>query len=206
MVAITVILAAVIGAFVLEIGDQQETAPNTSFESGERVVFTNNQYGHKANVTKVRVAHAGGSVIDVTQADIVVNGNSSTWGPADPDNMNNPSGWITAIPQPNVKEALGSNEEVVFKSGREWHVIGYEMWDDELVTADSSYRFSHRTDSNGCLVSDNIEIDWSNGPTVEGPALMQGDNFNVIWTAESGGKTQTLFKYQVQQDSPSVCS
>jgi hypothetical protein len=26
----------------------------------------------------------------------------------------------------------------------------------------------------------------------------QGDNVNVVWTASSGGKTQTLFKYTVQ--------
>jgi flagellin-like protein len=39
MVAITVILAAVIGAFVLEIGNQQETAPSTSFDSEQQVVY-----------------------------------------------------------------------------------------------------------------------------------------------------------------------
>ena len=54
MVAITVILAAVIGAFVLGLGDQaSETAPQASFD------FDFNQDDNLANVT-----HGGGDSID----------------------------------------------------------------------------------------------------------------------------------------------
>jgi hypothetical protein len=28
--------------------------------------------------------------------------------------------------------------------------------------------------------------------------LKQGDEMNIVWTASSGGKTQTLLKYSVQ--------
>jgi hypothetical protein len=31
-----------------------------------------------------------------------------------------------------------------------------------------------------------------------GPTLDAGNEVNVVWQAESGGKTQTLFKYSVQ--------
>jgi hypothetical protein len=30
------------------------------------------------------------------------------------------------------------------------------------------------------------------------PSLQQGDSIRVVWTASSGGKTQTLYKYSVQ--------
>jgi hypothetical protein len=33
-------------------------------------------------------------------------------------------------------------------------------------------------------------------------SLMADDTVSVVWTADSGGKTQQLFKYTVQTDSP----
>lgn len=58
MVAITVILAAVIGAFVLNIGGNQETAPQNQFS------FEYNSTGE--NVT---VSHGGGGSLDASQLD-----------------------------------------------------------------------------------------------------------------------------------------
>jgi flagellin-like protein len=55
MVAITVILAAVIGAFVLNIGGNQETAPQ-------------NQFSFEYNSTNnVSVSHGGGGTLDASQ-------------------------------------------------------------------------------------------------------------------------------------------
>jgi len=58
MVAITVILAAVIGAFVLNIGGNQETAPQNQFDF---------QYNSTGNVT---VSHGGGGSLDASQLDL----------------------------------------------------------------------------------------------------------------------------------------
>jgi hypothetical protein len=46
-------------------------------------------------------------------------------------------------------------------------------------------------------------LQWFNpsGPnptTNDVTSLEQGNNVNVVWSASSGGKTQTLFKYTVQ--------
>jgi flagellin-like protein len=56
MVAITVILAAVIGAFVLNIGGNQETAPQNQFD-----------FEYVNNSDDVRVSHGGGGTLDATQ-------------------------------------------------------------------------------------------------------------------------------------------
>ena len=61
MVAITVILAAVIGAFVLNIGGNQEVAPSVSVD------FENTSDG-------VRVSHGGGDPVDPARLTLLVNG------------------------------------------------------------------------------------------------------------------------------------
>jgi FlaG/FlaF family flagellin (archaellin) len=61
MVAITVILAAVIGAFVLNIGGSQETAPSASLD------FQNTSDG-------IKVTHASGDPLKNSQTIVKVNG------------------------------------------------------------------------------------------------------------------------------------
>jgi FlaG/FlaF family flagellin (archaellin) len=72
MVAITVILAAVIGTFVLGLGDSVESAPQASFNfdydsSNERVTFT----------------HRGGDTIDTNTTELRVNGTAISASGAD---------------------------------------------------------------------------------------------------------------------------
>ena len=64
MVAITVILAAVIGAFVLNIGGNQETAPQNQFDF---------EYNSSGGVT---VSHGGGGSLDARQLALGSNWNS----------------------------------------------------------------------------------------------------------------------------------
>ena len=68
MVAITVILAAVIGAFVIGIGDDQETVPQASWDFEQS---TENIY---EDVTVVEVTHQSGSSIEESNLEITVNG------------------------------------------------------------------------------------------------------------------------------------
>jgi flagellin-like protein len=210
MVAITVILAAVIGAFVLEIGDQQETAPNTSFDSEQTQKFYND--GNIApcsspdshgcfNGSEVHISHAGGSIIEVDQTQISLNGNESVWGVESYD----PGNELKARPQPDVRATMGTNKPSEFTSGNTWSFLTYggsEVnpggWPDELLIGDENvengdYVMKFWNDGNVIRVAD-----ADSSKKGHGFKLQNGDSVNVVWKASSGGKTQTLFKYTVQ--------
>jgi flagellin-like protein len=217
MVAITVILAAVIGAFVLEIGDQQETAPSTSFDSEQSLQFYehNAADGWSSNLTTVSIAHAGGDNFDIAQVRVKVNGNSSTWGVTERrTNLHD-----AARPQPNKLQTLGTNEVTEFSSGESWSMVGtegpkyedivkprtvysgfccwgagYDQNEEDVhvgVVSDAVWTDSNRDNNDG--------VRWGGAAgRVSLKTLSTGDNVRVVWTASSGGKTQTLFKYEVQ--------
>ncbi|MCL9812562.1 type IV pilin [Natranaeroarchaeum aerophilus] len=63
MVAITVILAAVIGAFVIGIGDDQEAVPQASFDFDDE--------GEDGDLT---ITHSAGDSIDESNLDVTNNG------------------------------------------------------------------------------------------------------------------------------------
>jgi flagellin-like protein len=204
MVAISVILAAVIGAFVLEIGDQQETAPSTSFDSEQDRVYYQDANGDSSNMTTVGLTHAGGSVIDVTAANVKHDGNGSQWGIVEP-------GGYGAQPQPNDIEALGSNDAPTFGSGTTWRVVGgnnESVVSDDNLERSANYTFDLVPGHEGailvsgadcCTSSEGDDVGW--GPGTARNAIQtyeQGTTVNVVWTASSGGKTQTLFAYTVQ--------
>jgi flagellin-like protein len=191
MVAITVILAAVIGAFVLEIGDQQETAPSTSFDSEQATKFYWGQ--NKANLTTVDISHAGGNVIDITQADIKIEANSSAWGLQKARTSGNAADWDYVRPQPDVRQTLGTNEKAEFTSGQTWSVLGYEGHADDLVENKNYYGAYFDGDGDG-----QTEMQIKSGVGKITKDMEGGESVNVVWTASSGGKTQTLFKYTVQ--------
>jgi flagellin-like protein len=219
MVAITVILAAVIGAFVLEIGDQQETAPNTSFDTAQQTVYHTAKGEGQSNDTRVDISHAGGSTVDLSNVNIGVEGNTSVWGKITVANVAGGERMLTR-PQPNILRTLGTNEQQVFRSGQTWetHIrSGTKMeakscgkwYDDPMLgdenvkgrTTDSSYYF-YRAKWNDyeCALIRGHQTDM--GSTKGGAGIVHkfetGDQVSVIWEASSGGKTQTLFKYTVQ--------
>jgi hypothetical protein len=210
MVAITVILAAVIGAFVLEIGDQQETAPNTSFDSDQRAVLVDSwDQSRQQNLSEVRVTHAGGDVLDVTQTQIAVEGNDSVWGIAEMDGY---GGTLDlAAPQPNFLPTLGTNDRVAFASGSTWSVVTYlpaaaapnYPADTHVEPASSNvgYRWNPCAAGSCWGVPDEdegpLQLKDGGSPRGWGEVLHAGDSVQVVWSAESGGKTQTLFRYTV---------
>lgn len=78
MVAITVILAAVIGAFVIGIGDDQSTVPQASWDfsqTTEDVTWQNNDPNE--DVKTVTVSHNSGSSISASNLEVTVNGDEA---------------------------------------------------------------------------------------------------------------------------------
>jgi hypothetical protein len=231
MVAITVILAAVIGAFVLEIGDQQETAPNTSFDSDEQVVYmqADGARRDKVNASYVTINHAGGDVADIDSLTLSVGGDPGSWtiDASIDDPVMRDGNRVPAKPQPNIVETLGSNEQISLSSGESLSVLAYGTRPlGEYVQADKPYRFSTLPVTKGSGSTDHsafsepvprlylngVDVDNTKMPNPEltnkdrddetVTLLEQGDDVQLVWKADSGGKTQTLFKYTVQSGSP----
>jgi hypothetical protein len=234
MVAITVILAAVIGAFVLEIGDQQETAPSTSFETTEQVKFYHtvpSMDKNKHNLTTVTLTHAGGDVISVDAVELKVEGNESVVGPPggemrydefevlSQDNM-------VVEPMPNFCESAGTNTESSFTSGQSWYPLyhsGGNIPDplnkkgdsDATGPVDNAYGDAEYNCGGQVLSIDHRNPDSSNPNYFRlyndkagnafteladhSNVLVAGQEITIVWSATSGGKTQTLQKYTVQR-------
>jgi FlaG/FlaF family flagellin (archaellin) len=142
MVAISVILAAVVGAFVLEVGDQQETAPEASFDSGERVVtLKNDRWVNKydpsgqtieINTTQIFVTHAGGETLEISRMEVLVNGYNDVWGVYPHYNALNMddgpvSDTIDIAPQPDYRRTIGTNRDQTLTSGESWNAIAYDV-------------------------------------------------------------------------------
>ena len=82
MVAITVILAAVIGTFVLGLGDQvSESAPQAQFSF---------QFDNSTGTAIMNITHDGGDAISADQLSVNVAGNTA-W-----DSSGNSNGWVNS--------------------------------------------------------------------------------------------------------------
>lgn len=75
MVAITVILAAVIGSFVLDIGDKlNEGPPQAQFSAEQSEVTLQGRNGATKTYTAVNITHMGGDPIDTTDITVTAGG------------------------------------------------------------------------------------------------------------------------------------
>jgi flagellin-like protein len=223
MVAITVILAAVIGAFVLEIGDQQEQAPSASFDSSETGATTYHRESgsrKKLNLRQVTITVAGGDGLPIDQTRISHEGNTSVYARVNGENTYgnggvNSDGLLLQM-YPNICETAGSNKQSTWDSGESAYVLWSGGDNREFGTSQVGKLHPHSVTAQktgGCgtiqpyygnLDMDPMEINFNyGGQFARSPskALMTGDSVNVIWKASSGGKTQRLFKYTVQEDS-----
>jgi flagellin-like protein len=195
MVAITVILAAVIGAFVLVVGDRQETAPSVSFDVEQRSLYLEDSTA-SANVTQVVFTHAGGDTLSVGQSDITVNGNDTAVGIIEV----RPGQGDVAGPMPDVRRTHCTNEPVPFESGDAWNVVAYDWMRDESVTDDR--KTLHYSPGDSATREEarqaNRDEDTDGDDTLGLMPLFPEDELLVVWESESGGKSQMLQRYVVQ--------
>jgi len=86
MVAITVILAAVIGTFVLGLGDQvQSTTPSASFGFDSTTVEVQDDSSGTQDVTAVQITHESGNSLDASNLKVTVDG-TPAWTEGSTDN------------------------------------------------------------------------------------------------------------------------
>jgi flagellin-like protein len=226
MVAITVILSAVIGSFVLLIGDQSEAAPAASFETsqGERYYDSNFHPGDDvgggplddrmrsndcdANLTTVTITHMGGDTLDISNTNLLIEGNGSAWKAEDRSVGPVCSGVDDrGIPQPNLLKTLGRNSPVPITAGTEWAVIGsgdgepdirgYEVQADHNLKSSHDYEIEFGTTDTG---EERAELYHDDGGDPNGllRLIATTDELSIVWSASSGGKTQRLFEYSAQ--------
>ena len=123
MVAITVILAAVIGTFVLGLGDQVESAPQASFDFQET---TNGD-------DELVIRHRGGDNINLDTVEIRINGESLDF--SEEDKFNTDDGIdTTTVDQFSAGQTIvivdggfdegGDSVDIVFTSGDRQDIIG----------------------------------------------------------------------------------
>jgi flagellin-like protein len=218
MVAITVILAAVIGAFVLEIGDQQETAPNTSFSSEEYHHFflgCETGSGCKKNRTVAEFQHVGGDKIDMLQLEVLHNGNTSY-------NVYDNKGSMTGGNGAGTPELRGAKPYCGYRileptspcelqSGMTLRSVVSGV-NKEYVIGNTNNNFKNRVNVPSWYGDEDRDLRIANRKTgktwdfddAEGEKhhLKAGDEVTLVWTASSGGKTQKLFKRTIQLPFP----
>jgi len=116
MVAITVILAAVIGAFVIGIGDDQETVPQASWDFSQS---TETFDGDEEII--VNVAHQSGQSISESNIDVTVDGNPAFDVESDGESP----------------EAVWSSSTDDISAGNEIRVAGKYTGDDDIDSESS---------------------------------------------------------------------
>jgi flagellin-like protein len=242
MVAVTVILAAVIGAFLLEIGDQGETAPKTSFDVEERVVtlqsdraknvgFAGITQTMEINTSQIVVTHTGGDTLPVAQTELKVEGYRDAWGVIPHANAlamsdGEVADSVEVAPQPDFRKMAGTNERVELSSGGSWNVVAFNVHKDvgaghekslyEPGTRDvqppaaktnDRFIFLNQFDGSAYQCSCPVLYFYANSQTPPGgwgnsygwgQQLERGQTARVVWTAASGGESQTLTKYTSQ--------
>jgi flagellin-like protein len=180
MVAITVILAAVIGTFVLGLGDQvQSTSPQASFnfdqstETYDGGDTTSPETG--VEYEAVTVTHDGGDAISEAQLNITVNGNRAygITGGSDTDATSqrlwDGSGDVSA----------GNGVTVAFYDSNPTGGTDYEdSSPDTLAEGSAGNAFDAPSGSDAA-------------------ELTSGDTLRVIWASSSGDNSATLGKKEV---------
>jgi hypothetical protein len=173
------------------------------------------------NTSPVKISHAGGDTIDYRNFRLSVEGNQSVY--TYQDHLAGEDDYGEFIPQPDVRKYLGSNQQVVFRSGQTLEAGGYcgtvcdiagpqfggsnqmcgnearPRSHDEMCwnNVDNLMAYGYNVGASG-----EVGISVSNYFTYGAVAILDppraGDGVRVVWEASSGGKTQTLTKYTVQ--------
>jgi len=182
MVAITVILAAVIGTFVLGLGDQvQNTTPQASFEfsGGDTSIDdSDGSPGGSADYTSVTIAHQSGDTLDGANIKLNVDGETA-YGVANND-------------------ADSDKDDVI------------QLWDSGEISAgntvtivaatdtalDFSDEFNYDIQSDDSLHIDNQSA--SDAEVATDVGISSGETVRVIYDDPEGDGSSTLGKYEVQ--------
>jgi flagellin-like protein len=168
MVAITVILAAVIGTFVLGLGDQvQNTTPQTSFGfDSDSDTFTGVD-GANQSVSSITAVHQSGDSLSESDVTISVDGNLAV------GIVENAGNNVTNVPW---------NSDGEISAGSSATIHGYYTGSEGASAADA--------------VDVNFSANWGASQTFE--PLSSGQTVNVVYNSPDSDTSSTLGKKEVQ--------
>jgi len=180
MVAITVILAAVIGTFVLGLGDQvQQDTPRASFgfDTGTTEVGVNVIGGTTDTVTvdSVTITHESGDTIDSNNLRITVDGKTA---------------YTVVNPDGGVPEEVGGTYSGDVSAGSSTTIVAAA--DSSGITTGTS---DYAIDSGDTTLD--IDEDASGSTDISGVALSSGDTVRVIYDNPDSDTSSTLGKYEI---------
>jgi len=176
MVAITVILAAVIGTFVLGLGDQvQDTTPRASFGFDQGNVSFTDSNGDSLEAETVTITHETGDTIEESDLSVTVQGDTAF--AVDESNGETDGVWDTG-------------GEI--SAGSTVRVVGYTDGNPasqnlDNGTADTA---NWNTDGSGTITTGALSTSWT--------AIGSGDTVRVVYSSPDSDSSSTLAKFEVQ--------
>jgi len=177
MVAITVILAAVIGTFVLGLGDQLQTStPQASFgfETTTETIQSSAGASATEDVTAVRITHESGDSIDANDLSVSVNG-APAFTEGSSDNAVSGTFSDTVSAGSSITILAASTDSAIATDGT-----------DVFVYDDGSSAVDIDLDGNG---------DLADGTQVEDVGLSSDDTVRVIYDSPDSDSSSTLAKF-----------
>lgn len=182
MVAITVILAAVIGVFVLGLGESvSEDPPDVSFSSEQKVMEINASGPATSTFYALTITHSSGDILDERQISVQVNGKQA-WG-AYSDPSCGPCHRATSLWDGSSTVDAGSSITVVHKDNA-----------NPDVQEDVKYTITNGNDG-----PDNSELFPTGTKADENQIqLNDGDVVRIVWEESSGTDTAILFEQEIE--------
>lgn len=185
MVAITVILAAVIGTFVLGLGEQvQTTTPQVSFGFDTTTVEVQDDDSGTEDVTAVTITHESGNELKESNLNIKVDGTQA---------------YAKASGGPDVAGAVTQD----FSAGTSTTIIAAVNSDTTLTDGeDFVYDKSPSVDDGDTDNTLDIVEDGETNAGTDADHLVENDvglssddTVRVVWSSDSGDTSSTLGKF-----------
>jgi len=177
MVAITVILAAVIGTFVLGLGDQlQSTTPQAQFGFSTTSVDVGVSGGGSTEaVTAVQITHEAGDTIAASDLNVVVDGATS---------YTKASGSDVVQGQFSGDVSAGSSITILGASSSTAVTTGTSEW-------------TYNTTASELRIDANADGDTGGSDDLTGVGLASGDTVRIVYDSPDSDSTSTLGKFEL---------
>jgi len=189
MVAITVILAAVIGTFVLGLGDQvQDTTPRASFgfDGGSETIDDTLDSGSDGSpeasidTSAVTVVHESGDTLSASNIDVTVDG-ATAYGVTDADG----DGAATNVTQLWASGEISAGSSVTIVAATS-EAVSFETTEDQYydVQSDGSFNIYNGSGTSNPVASD--------------VGIQSGQTVRIIYSSPDSDSSSTLGKFEVQ--------